>query len=278
MRFIGHTMATPGRTVYESIDCFRALGLDGMELACRPGTDFDSTIDDARAVRMADYAGYNGLPIVTLTPYAWDINHPEPAIAAAADRELRRALHLADLLRARFVRAYSGREQPTDPEGAFARAVAGLRRAGAEAADRGLVLLVENHPGTITRTGAATRRLVLAVGLASVRALYDPANVLQDTDEAWETTLATQAGLIAYVHAKDFDLGSGRRRARTVGAGLVPWAQILARLVTGGYAGPFSFEYEKLWYPQDLDEAETGVAESLAYVRRALAGIHTPPP
>jgi len=270
MQFIGHTMATPGRTVYESIDLFRALGLDGMELVCRPGTDFDSGIDNARAVRMADYAGYNGLPIVTLTPYAWDINHPDPAAAAAACRELRRAVELADLMRARFVRAYGGREQTGDPQGAFERAAAALRTVGTAAAEKGVTLIVENHPGTITRTGAATRRLVDAVGLANVRALYDPANVLHDTDEPWETTFAVQRDVIAYVHAKDFDRHQGKRRARPVGAGVVPWREIMARLAAAGYDGPVAFEYEKQWYPEDLDDAETGLPACLRFLRTAL--------
>lgn len=273
MQFIGHTMATPGRTVYESIETFRAVGLDGLELVCRPGTDFDSSIDNARAVRMADYAAYNGLPIVALTPYAWDINHPDPVTAAAASRELLRAVELADLMRARFVRAYGGREQPQDPEGAFARAVAALQTAGARAAGKGVTLVVENHPGTVTRTGVATRRLVDAVALANVRALYDPANVLHDTQEPWETTFSAQREVIAYVHAKDFDLQAGKRRARNVGAGVVPWHGILAALAAARYEGPISFEYEKLWYPADLEEPESGLAACLRFVRGALHSL-----
>ena len=273
MILVGHTMATPGRTVYESIDCFRAIGLDGMELACRPGTDFDSSIDNARAVRMADYAGYNGLPIVALTPYAWDINHPDPATATAARRELRRAMELADLMRARFVRAYGGREQPADPEGGFARTVDALREAGAQAANRGLTLVVENHPGTMARTGAATRRLVDAVGLPAVRTLYDPANVLHDTREPWQTTLNTQVGTIAYVHAKDFVLRDGKRHACPVGGGALPWRDILRELLAAGYDGVVSFEYEEMWYPADLEDAETSVAACLRFVRAILAGL-----
>lgn len=275
MYFVGHTMATPGRTVYESIDVFRAIGLDGQELVCRPGTDFDTGIDTARAVRMADYAGYNGLPIVALTPYAWDINHPDPATAAAAGRELLRTMELADLMRARFVRAYGGRPQPTDPAGAFARSVAALRTAGTRAADLGLTLVVENHPGTLTRSGAETRRLLDAVALPSVRALYDPANVLHDTDEPWATTLAAQRDLIAYVHAKDFDVVAGKRRARPVGAGVVPWRDILAALAGAGYDGPLSFEYEKLWYPDDLAEAEAGLPACRRFVREQLDRLRT---
>ena len=273
MIFVGHSMATPGRTVYESIDCYRALGLDGIELACRPGTDFEGSIDNARAVRMADYAGYNGLPIIAITPYAWDINHPDPTPAAAARRELRRALELADLMRARFVRAYGGREQPADPQGGFARTVDALREVGAQAADRGLSLVVENHPGTMTRTGAATRRLVDAVGLAAVRALYDPANVLHDTPEPWQTTLQAQVGVIAYVHAKDFSLRDGKRRACPVGAGVLPWRDILRELRATGYDGAISFEYEKMWYPADLEDAETGLAACLGFVREIVASL-----
>ena len=276
MIFVGHTMATPGRTVYESIDCFRALGLDGMELVCRPGTDFDSSIDDARAVRMADYAGYNGLPIVALTPYAWDINHPDPTTAATARRELRRALELADLMRARFVRAYGGREQPADPAGSFARAVDALHQAGSQAADRGLTLVVENHPGTMTRTGAATRRLLDAVALPAVRALYDPANVLHDTCEPWQTTLDAQVGTIAYVHAKDFVLRDGRRHACPVGGGILPWRGILRELLAMGYDGAISFEYEKMWYPADLEDAETGLAACLRFMQDAVDGLKVP--
>ncbi len=277
MRFVGHTMATPGEPVYDSIDLFRSLGLEGIEILCRPGTDLAPDVDDARAVRMADYAGYNGLPVVALTPYAWDINAAEPSTAAAAAGLLRRAVDLADLMRAGVVRAHSGRPCPADPSGAWDRAVAALRQAGAYAARRGVTLVVENHPGTLTPCGASTRRLVDAVGLDSVRILYDPANILAHTDEAWETGLEIQADRVAHVHAKDFDWHDGRRRARPLGAGVVPWPAILAGLRRHGYDGTVSFEYERLWYPDDLPAARTGLAESMAFARQALTGA-TPAP
>ena len=87
MRFVGHTMATPGETVYDSIDLFRSLGFEGIEILCRPGTDLAPDIDDARAVRMADYAGYNGLPVVALTPWRMTT----PALCSSARPGRRRA-------------------------------------------------------------------------------------------------------------------------------------------------------------------------------------------
>jgi sugar phosphate isomerase/epimerase len=60
-------------------------------------------------------------------------------------------------------------------------------------------------------------------------------------------------------------------RSKVVGEGLLPWAQILARLVSLGYDGALSLEYEYRWHPQDLPEPAIGFAASAAEVRRLWA-------
>jgi sugar phosphate isomerase/epimerase len=272
MKFIGHTMGTPGRTVTESVAVFAALGLDGVELICQEGSAFNSTVPESEARRLAEFAADAGAPVTTITPYAWDINSADPAVAEAQIGELQRAIDLAEIMGATYVRAYGGREFTDDPEAAVRRTAQALTAAGAYAARRGIVILVENHPGTMVRTGRATRQLVDAVGLDTVRALYDPANVLYDTDEDWETTLDVQTPVIGYVHVKDYDDRSGKRHACNVGDGVVPWKRILQRLVEAGYDGCLSFEYEKKWYPDDLEDAEVGMKASVEFVKNTLAG------
>ena len=221
---------------------------------------------------MAAAARDAGAPVVTLTPYAWDINSADPALAGAQQALLGRMIAVAALMGARFVRAYGGREAAAgqDAEDAFTRAVTALQAAGTHAADSGIVILVENHPGSVTRTGTATRRLVDAVDMAAVRALYDPANVLHDTVEDWRTTLEAQRGMIAYVHAKDYFVDpAGKRRACPVGAGIVPWRAILTALRASGWDGCLSFEYEKLWHPDELPDAAVGIAAGIAFLREA---------
>jgi sugar phosphate isomerase/epimerase len=240
MQFIGHTMATPGMGVADAARLFARLGCTGTEVICRQGQPFTPDVSDVAARAAAAGARDAGAPVITVTPYAWDINSPDPALAGAHQALLERMIDVAALMGARYVRAYGGREAAAgqDAEGAFGRAAAALRSAGAHAAGQGILILVENHPGSVTRTGAATRRLVDAVGLAAVRALYDPANVLNDTDEDWRTTLDGQKGIIAYVHAKDFRTDdAGKRRACPVGAGSVPWREILAGLRAAGWDG-----------------------------------------
>ena len=261
-------MGIPGCHPYEAIERFAAIGFTGIELVCRDGTQFDSSHDRAQASRTADYAESYGLPVAALTPYAADVNSADPIVARAALKEMRDTIDLAHIMRARFVRAYGGRDLTDDREGGFERAVDALRTIGVHAARFGITVVVENHPGTMTRTGAATRRLIDQIALPTVRALYDPANTLHDTDEPWEETLETQLGTIAYVHVKDFGDHSGKRRACNVGDGVVPWPTILERLLAAGYDGPLSFEYEKMWYPDDLAEAEDGMAKSMTVVKK----------
>jgi len=270
MHLIGHTMGTPDRSVIEAAELFSEMGLDGMELMCRTDESFHTGIPEAEARRIAGRLRELGVPAVAITPYAWEINSPDPGVAEEAMAELVRAMNLAGWMRAGYVRAYSGKEDPGDSEGAFRRAVAALRRAAEVAQDRGVTLLVENHPGTVTRTGAATRRLIDCVGKPTVRALYDPANVLYDTDEDWETTLAVQLDVIGYVHVKDYDDRSGVRRACNVGEGVVPWREILQRLQSAGWDGCLSFEYEKRWYPDQLTDASDGMRRSVEFVRSTL--------
>jgi sugar phosphate isomerase/epimerase len=271
MRLIGHTMATPGRTAEEAMALFAGLGLDGVELVCREGMALppDTSLADARCI--AERGRAAGCPVVTVTPYAWEINSPDDAIANAHRRLLHHACDLAHAMGAEFVRAYGGKEAAPDNEAAaWARTVAALRDAASYAADHGLTILVENHPGTMTRSGAATQRLIRDVDHANVRALYDPANVLADTDEPWETTLAIQRGSIGYVHVKDFAMVEGERRACCVGEGTVPWAEILPRLVSSGYDGCLSFEYEKMWHPEQLPEPQEGLRRCVEFVRQFL--------
>ena len=128
--------------------------------------------------------------------------------------------------------------------------------------------MVENHPGTVTRTGENTYKLINEAGFDSVKALYDPANVLHDTEEDWKDTFEVQKDIIGYVHVKDYYMEGTERKACVAGKGIVPWSQIMKLL--SGYRGYLSFEYEKRWYPDQLPDAETGVKECVDYIKSLL--------
>lgn len=269
MRFIGHTMAVPGMATADAIRLFAKLGLDGIELVAQEGQPFNIDLPEEEIEKICEVSRENNLPVTTLTPYFWKIN-------SADDNERREnidglicAIRLAHRMGAKFVRSYGGSAGVGGTEEEkFARTVDALREAGAVAAEEGVTVLVENHPGTMTRSGIATRRLIDAVGMDSVRALYDPCNVLCDTTEDWLTTLESQTGSIGYIHCKDYKIVDGKRSACVVGEGAVPWLEIMRRFKEGDWY--ISFEYEKRWYPDQIEDAVTGLPRCIDYIKEAV--------
>lgn len=269
MKYIGHTMAVPGMRIVDAIKLFSEIGLDGIELVAQEGTPFHIDLSPGIIEEIIVASKNYGLPIVTLTPYFWGINSMDESERRANISGLVKTISLAKKMGAKFVRAYGGKELAGDtPQRGFNATVAALKEAGKAANDAGIVLLVENHPGTMTRTGTDTRKVINAVGMESVRALYDPANVLNDTAEDWLTTLDVQKETIGYIHCKDFRVQDGKRIACVVGEGIVPWMDIIDRLDSKDYF--ISFEYEKRWYPDQLEDAVTGLPRCIEHIRRAL--------
>ena len=269
MKFVGHTMALPGVDIVNAIKVFSGMKLDGIEIVAQEGTPFHLGLPDQGIFEIIEASNRYNLPVITLTPYFWNINSADHSERKNNIDGLIRTIHLAEKMGAQYVRAYGGTDSAAGTEDdKFARAVDALKTAGKEAEQANITIVIENHPGTMTRTGLQTARMVEDVNMASVKALYDPCNVLYDTKEDWLTTLTSQTGKIGYIHCKDYKIINGERVACVVGEGIVPWREILAHLDKKDYY--LSFEYEKRWYPDQLEDAETGLPRCLDYIRRVI--------
>ena len=108
MQYIGHTMGVPGRSLNEAAQVFAAIGCTGMEVIMREQHPFPPDITDEQAAAAAAAAVEAGVPIITITPYAWDINHVDPEIQVAHCNLLSRAINLAVITGATYIRAYGG--------------------------------------------------------------------------------------------------------------------------------------------------------------------------
>ncbi|WP_406034238.1 sugar phosphate isomerase/epimerase [Nocardioides sp. NBC_00163] len=291
MRIAGHTLGTPEQTVPEALALFAAAGLDAAEVIYQDGYRSGLALRDRRAAAEALRVSEDlGVPIIGLTPYTTGINALDEAEWRAAVDELRGAIEIAELVGADRLRLYAGSWHPGD-RGHLAhwdRLVAALRRLAPEASDAGVRLCVENHFGTMTQSAAETARLVREVDDDAVRVLYDQANLTFTHDETYPEALRIQGDLIGHVHVKDlvftdpdapFQASETARvaaseravRSRTVGDGILPWADILSALAALGYDDVVSLEYEYRWHPQDLPEPSVGFARSAAALRASLA-------
>lgn len=283
MRHIGHTMATPEMEMLDALAMFAELGFDGTEVISmtiqEQGDRHGPAAGDARIFShdwpsdeiggVARTARGLGVPFMTVTQYVKAVNSPDAGERGASVDAVSRYVDFAEAIGARFVRVYGG----ADGFGPDSRAdlMDSIRKLARAAEAKGITLLVENHPGTLALTGEDTAAIVREVGHPSVRALYDPANVLYHSHEAWRETLSRQQGLVAYVHVKDYRVEEDKRVACPVGEGVVPWPDILRVLRDWGYDGPLSYEYERKWNRDQLPDARTGLKSSLAYVKQLLS-------
>lgn len=290
MRIAGHTLGTPEQTVPEALALFADAGLDAAELIYQD--DYRSGLplrDRSAAAQARQVSDDLGLPIVGMTPYTTAINALDDAQWRPAVDEFRGAIEIAQLLGADRLRVYAGSWHPGDQDhGAhWDRLAEALRTLAPEAADAGVVLCVENHFGTMTRSAAETAQLVREVDHPAVRVLYDQANLTFTHDEPYEEALRIQGDLIGHVHVKDlvftdpdapFQASETARvaaseravRSRVVGDGVVPWGNILPALTALGYDDVLTLEYEYRWHPQDLPEPAVGFARAVAALRALL--------
>ncbi len=122
--------------------------------------------------------------------------------------------------------------------------------------ETGAVMGLENESSTFIGTGKTTRKFLDELCSPHVKAVWDPANSLADTDE-YETPFPdgyeTLKDAIIHVHIKD-----GRRVATgiahtPVGDGEIGWAKQFRALVDDRFAGYCSLETH--WRPAPMDRA-----------------------
>lgn len=145
-----------------------------------------------------------------------------------------------------------------------------LAEAGDYAANLGIVLALEIHPG-LTQSGHAARILMAELDHPQVRVNYDTANVVfyNDLDPAQD--VEEIAPYVVQVHLKD----KATRQQRTwdfvpIGQGVVNFPRIIEVLRGTGFQGPYSLELE---LPGVADGAlsketsEEGIRISISYLQ-----------
>ena len=205
MKFVGHTMGTPGMSVKDAITLYKSIGMDAIEVVSQEGQAFWIDAPEALVKEVMEASRQLPYGVVTLTPYFWHINSGDEKVRQENIDGVKRAVALAKRMGARYVRSYGGVDNAGGTmEENWDRAVEALKEIAQVAEANDITVLVENHPGTMTRTGRQTYELINQVASSRVRALYDPANVMHDTEEPWETNYEEQKDVIAYVHCKDY--------------------------------------------------------------------------
>jgi sugar phosphate isomerase/epimerase len=296
------------RPFEEALDRAVELGLDAVEVAtgnypgdthCRP---HDLLADRAALDHFRAAVERRGLQISALSQQGNPL-HPDPSIAGAAHDTWRATVRLAAALGVGVVNAFSG--CPGDGNGAVRpnwvtcswpddypdtlawqweqRVIPYWSVEARFAADHGVAVGVEMHPGFVVYNPATLLRLREACGPA-IAVNFDPSHLFwQGVDPVVAIRHLAEHAVIAHVDAKDTalfsdkiavngvletrpaaDLDERAWRFRTIGLGHDErvWADILAALRIAGYDGAISIEHEDRLLPADvgLEKAVTLLA------------------
>lgn len=140
------------------------------------------------------------------------------------------------------------------PEQAAELAAQGLRKllAYAEGTQVQIVLEVHGDFNTIE----VMEHLLAKVPDEKFGILWDVQHSDKTYGDNWKPFYEVIKPRVKHVHIKDHVRDNGANRLSRIGAGDVPIHDIVKTLVTDGYDGYFSLEWEKKWHPE-LPDAET---------------------
>jgi sugar phosphate isomerase/epimerase len=150
-----------------------------------------------------------------------------------------------------------------------------LRTIAQYAVQRDIHVLLETHDPAWSHSANALA-LVQAAGEPSVGILYDVLHPCR-MGEAVEHTTSTLGRHVQLVHLKDEQRpadGSPTWPLCALGEGDVPLGTVLASLQANGYAGWYTFEWEKRWHPE-LAEPEVALPAGVAFIRALAASSAT---
>jgi sugar phosphate isomerase/epimerase len=171
--------------------------------------------------------------------------------------DARRFIDLASQLAAPYVRVFGNKLTAPRAPG-LEHIAASLRELGNYAGPKNVTVLLESHGDF---TDAPTLREILEMAASShVGLLWDAHNTYVDGREDPAVTVSQLGKYIRHTHLKDSRMVGGEDHYVLTGRGGVPVKRQVELLVEAGYAGYYSFEWEKAWHPE-LEEPDVAIAD-----------------
>jgi sugar phosphate isomerase/epimerase len=183
--------------------------------------------------------------------------HMHDKDAAAREQQLdegRRFIDLAHAMGVKYVRVFGNEIPKGEPkEEVMKRIVAGFQQLAERAKPAGVTVLIESH-GDFT-SSPDLRDILTRVGSESFALLWDAHHTFVAGHEQPADTFAQLGKWMRHTHLKDSVPAGADRRYVLTGTGDVPVKEQVRVLAKGGYAGFYSFEWEKGWHPE-IEEPE----------------------
>lgn len=251
-----------------AIPLLKEIGMSGAELRVVNGKNImDLTQDELRRAKESlDTAGLQVISIASpllkcVLPNAPEVDsrfqHDIFASKHTFEDQPRltdHALELAEFLGAGIIRVFSY-WRTVQPEKCFDAIVSALSDLAAKAADRNVVIGLENEHACNIGTAAESAKVLAAADHPNLKLVWDPANALVGGEDPFPGGYRLlPKGRIAHVHAKDCHMEGNTPIWGPLGTRHVDWKGQIAALVADGYKGFLSLETH--WAGPNQDKLE----------------------
>lgn len=199
------------------------------------------------------------------------VSFHDPKNTEATLEEGRRAIDVCQRMGIPAIRVFGDRLAPEENREAVIERVAdGITSLCDYARERGNVrVLLEIH-GDFNTVEAVAPILARLGKHPFFGIIWDVEHSYRAYGENFESFYELIRPWIRHVHVKDCVMEGSEAIVRMPGTGTVNLAQILRRLKQDGYAGLYSFEWEKRWHPE-IEEPEIALAEYVRCMQQWLA-------
>jgi len=273
MKLAFSSLGCPSYTLDQVIEAALRYGYEGVSLRTVAGESYLPALEEFSPPSLRGtqrkFARAKLQVVCVMSGVRFTSPQDEERRKQLADAE--KYLDIAQALEAPYVRLFGG---PSKPEQEEARTmewiVAGFRQAAEMAEKRGVEVLVETHDSF--STGARTKDLLARIDRPLVGVVWDFLHSSR-FGESLADTWASIGSRVRDVHVKDslvysptgFDI-------KLPGEGRLPIRAAVALLRSHGYAGYYTFEWEKGWHPE-VPEAEAAFPHYVRYMRELMAGL-----
>ncbi len=264
------TLACPDWSTETVIARAAQFGYDGLEWRGGPQGHVQPAMPAAARSALRQASDDAGLSALAVTAYTSFVSEDVRDRQANVD-DLKRYVDLAADLGARYVRAFLGQAaERREISHYYDRIVDSLAAAAGHARSVGVVVAVEPHDDFVLSSSVAP--ILKRVAGPGLGVIWDVGNSFA-AGEAPDAAFQLLSPHLAYVQVKD---GRGRGppwQLTSIGGGQVPLPRALDLLLSSGYAGAFSVEWERAWHPE-LDPPEVALPDALRRLREWLAAAH----
>ena len=155
------------------------------------------------------------------------------------------AIALAESLNIPYVRVFGDKILPDDELGCTQRVISGLRTLCAAAKNTAVLLEAHGNFNTVTTLAPILKELG---DMKNFGLIWDIEHTHGPYGEDWSDFYKFARPFVKHVHIKDRSVAEDR--LVLIGNGDIPIIPIVKRLLSDGYDGCLSLEWEKKWHPE----------------------------